>query len=295
MKLAIATYSLAQWKREGAAPEQILEWIAGHAQGVEFSSLPTREGETIPAAAERWRRACDELELTVVGVCCGAELLNGSDDERADHVEYVKRHIDAAAALGVDHMRHDVTRGFPHDRHDGQGERSFDDALDAVVPPIRELADYGAARGVKTTLENHGFYMQAPERVDTLLRTVDHDNFGLTLDVGNFLCVNADPARAIELLNPWVVHAHLKDFLVRRKADVPEGEAGWLHTPTEIALQGAAVGEGDLDLPRCLNMLAERGYDGWLGLEYEGPEPCRPAVARGLARARELLADVKTR
>ena len=70
--------------------------------------------------------------------------------------------------------------------------------LKHIVPAIREITEYGASKGVKTSLENHGFYMQQSTRVEKLIKAVKHPNYGLTIDLGNFLCVNEDPVQAVK-------------------------------------------------------------------------------------------------
>jgi glyceraldehyde 3-phosphate dehydrogenase len=59
--------------------------------------------------------------------------------------------VDVAAELGVRTMRHDVAWGFRDDTPDLGVPRTFAGALKVVVPPIREVADYGQGKRVKTT------------------------------------------------------------------------------------------------------------------------------------------------
>ena len=67
-------------------------------------------------------------------------------------------------------MRHDVTRGWGQHAAGVNGAQTFANAMKVVTPAIREVADHGASRGVKTSLENHGFYMQESPRVEKLLK-----------------------------------------------------------------------------------------------------------------------------
>ena len=159
-----------------------------------------------------------------------------------------------------------------------------------VTPAIREVADYGAGKGVKTSLENHGFYMQAAERVEKLLGTVKHPNYGLTIDLGNFLCVNDDPVAAVKRLGKWVIMAHAKDFHVRPKKTMPG--SGWFATPTDVALRGAICGHGVIDVPAQLKLLRRAGYDRWLSLEFEGMEEPAKGVTLGLEYLRREMAKL---
>ncbi len=285
MRLAVSTYSLRLWMHEnGKTLNQAIDWVADHAEGIEFLGLDVQQGENALRKAKAVRRRCERRNLTIVGYSTGAELLHAKAAKQREAIEQVKIEVEVAAALGVKNMRHDVTGGFGKG---WSGPRTFAAALKCVVPAIREIADFAQSLGVKTTLENHGFYMQAPNRVEKLIRTVNHANFGLTIDIGNFLCVNADPVAAVKQLAPYAVHAHIKDFHIKPKSAAPQ--VGWIHTPTRIAIRGAIVGHGDIDLQSCLKWLARSGYRGWLGLEFEGLEEPSFAIEQGLEEGKRLI------
>ena len=283
MKLAVSTYSLLRWRNEnGKTLEQSLEWIAKSAgvDGVEFTAIGD-DAKRLVRSAAALRKRCDKLGLNIVSYCVGAELLVPPDEQRAV-VERLKRQVDVAAILGAPSMRHDITRGT--------GATSFPATLKAVVPPIREVADYAADKRIKTSLENHGFYMQASKRVERLIRAVDHENYGLTIDLGNFLCVNEDCTAATKRLAKYVIMAHAKDFHVKPKKQMPP--TGWFKTPTPIALRGAIAGHGVLDLPAQLKLLKRAGYDGYVSLEFEGMEEPTKAVKLGLDYLRDVIKTI---
>lgn len=284
MKLAVSTYSLSRWRREqGKTLEQVLEWIAASgATGVEFSELDEKAAANPCKRAAALRRRCEKLGLAVVGYNVGAEFLVPPEEQR-QVIERLKGEVDVAAELGVPSMRHDITRG---PKADGQ-RPTFAAVLKAIVPAVREVADYAQARGVVTTLENHGFYMQESARVQRLLDTVAHPNFALTLDMGNFLCVNEDPVQAVRRLAKYAVLVHVKDFHVRPKSHMPL--SGWFATPTKIALRGAIVGHGVVDVPAQIALLKKAKYNGYLSLEFEGMEEPTEGVRLGLEYLGVLL------
>jgi len=98
--------------------------------------------------------------------------------------------------------------------------------------------------------------------------------------MGNFLCVNENPVPAVKRLAKYAVMAHVKDFHIRPKESVPP--SGWFKTPTPIALRGAIVGHGVIDVPAQIQHLRRAGYDGFLSLEFEGMEEPLNAVRLGL-------------
>jgi len=285
MRIAISTYSLAKWRRrEDKTLDDALQWLSQHGPNcVEFTNQGDFDVDQPVALAESLAQRCRELGLTPVSYCTGAELLK-SPSEQESEIEKQKQNIDVAAALGVPSMRHDITRGPA----DGD-ERTFQDVLDIVCPAIRQIADFAQARGVKTSLENHGFYMQASRRVAQLIDSVDHPNFGLTLDLGNFLCVNEDPVQAVARLAGYAQMVHAKDFHIVDKQRQPLH--GWITTPDDIAIRGAILGHGCVDLRAQFRLLREAGYDGVVSIEFEGLEDPPTALTYAQEELARILAD----
>src|SRR4051794_167793 len=281
MKLSVSTYSLWRWCKENDKTlDQAVDAIAAlGVKGVEFAGLDDKAKANPIRRAAALRKRAEKNGLKVASYCIGAELLRPIHEQRSE-VERLKREVDVAAELGVPSMRHDVTRGFGDNTKGIRIAKTFDAALKVLIPAIRDVSDYAATKGVKTSLENHGFFMQDSRRVEKLIKSVDHDNFALTIDMGNFLCVNEDPVAAVKRLAKYAVMAHVKDFHVRPKETVPP--SGWFKTPTEIALRGAIVGHGAIDVPAQIQHLRRSGYNGFLSLEFEGMEEPLGAVRLGL-------------
>jgi sugar phosphate isomerase/epimerase len=301
MQLCVSTYSLSRWRSEQhKSLEQALQLIAELGAGaVEFVGLDEKAADAPVKRARALRRRCEQLGLRVASYCVGAELWVAAA-EQAAVVAQLKREAEVARELGAASMRHDVTRGPKSSAVAGAGRgTSFTAMLKAVVPALREVADDAQKLGVVSSVENHGFYLQTPSRVERLIEAVDHPNFGLTLDLGNFLCLNQDPVEAVKMLGRYAVMVHAKDFHVRPKSKMPAGIAcegatwppssGWFATPTSIALRGAIVGHGEVDVPAQLRLLKRAGYRGYVSLEFEGIEEPRRAVELGLATLRQYL------
>src|SRR5690625_7820038 len=102
-------------------------------------------------------------------------------------------------------MRHDVVA---HAGHPGDDTPLFERALPSIVTASQEIARYAATRGITTSLENHGFFVQAADRIRRIIHAVDQPNFRSTLDVGNFVCVDEDQevSAAQNLLYTMAVH-----------------------------------------------------------------------------------------
>lgn len=283
IQLAVSSYSLARWRRQNdKTVEQSIDVIAElGAKGVEFAGLGENTIENPLRRAAELRKYCQGKGLAVAGYCVGAELMVPPEDQKKA-VQTLKVHVDTAVELGAKTMRHDVTKG-PKPGED----LSLGQVLERVVPAVREVTEYAAKKGVKTSLENHGFYLQTAERVEKLIQAVNHPNYGLTLDMGNFLCLDQDPVDAVGRLVKYAVIVHAKDFHKRLKNTMPA--SGWFATPTEIALRGAIVGHGVIDVPAQLRILKEAGYSGYLSLEFEGMEEPATGVKLGIEYLRAQL------
>jgi sugar phosphate isomerase/epimerase len=61
--------------------------------------------------------------------------------------------------------------------------------------------------------------------------------------------------------------------------------------PWGYKVEGETVGKGVVDVPRCLTALLAAGYDGFLGLEYEGKEDDTTGVPSSLTHLRAALSN----
>ena len=97
--------------------------------------------------------------------------------------------------------------------------------------------------------------------------------------MGNFACVDEDSAHAVSILAPYAFHVHAKDWLVHEfEEDFPSG----YKTRGCRRLVGCSVGEGNMPIKRCLAILKSAGYDGYVSIEYEGPNDCIEGIRLGI-------------
>ena len=240
---------------------------------IEFSNLFNAGNANADYAAEL-RGHCEKVGIKPVSYVEGADLITGSGGDQAKEVERLKGLIDVAAVIGVEKFRHDATRGFA----EHIVGRSFHDAIELIVPAIRELTVYAESKGIKTMCENHGFYIQESRRMEKLVRKVAHPNFGLLVDIGNFLCADDDPVKAVSVTGPYAFHVHLKDFLFKDGKD-SFYSAEWLKTRGGNFIRGTVLGHGSVPLKQCIHTLRNFcGYMGSVSLEFEGPEDTLAAI-----------------
>ncbi|MBQ9262695.1 MAG: sugar phosphate isomerase/epimerase [Clostridia bacterium] len=206
----------------------------------------------------------------------------------------VKHEVDIAAALGVPKMRHDVS-GFRRPQSQNTSA-DFDRWLPVMAAAAKEVTRHGKEVGVKTMIENHGFFANGCDRVERVLQLVDDENYGLLLDTGNIVCVDEDASVAAAQLSPITRMVHLKDFYIRTRdpGDSTQFDCAgsWFRSRGGKYLRGAILAQGDLDIYAVLHSLKANGYDGDIAIEFEGLESAPYACAVSMANARRIWEEV---
>lgn len=245
MELYISTYSYA---RTSLSLHEAAEHAA--ASGAAGIELVENSALVSPEDFTDFRAHCEALGAKIVCYSTGADFLRCGNIRR--EIDAVKRKVDDAARLGVTLMRHDVTSGFP----EGQ-DGAFADALPILADACREITLYAQSAGVRTMVENHGFFCQDSCRVKALIERVGHPNYGALIDIGNFLCADEKPQDAVRSLAPYAFHAHCKDFhILPGYADPGEG---WFTSRGGTRLRGAIVGHGNAGAAESLQILRIMG------------------------------------
>ncbi|TYP72448.1 sugar phosphate isomerase/epimerase family protein [Paenibacillus methanolicus] len=281
MKLGISSYSLYQALESGEMDILgVIDWVAD--QGAEHVEIVPVGFELAgnPELADAIREKAAARGIAVSNYAIGANFAVESEEAYRSEIERVKSEVELAARLGVKLMRHDVARS------DDTSIRHFNAILAKLAEACGEIADYAAGYGITTSVENHGYFVQASDRVQALVQAVDRPNFRTTLDVGNFVCVDEDPVAAVRNNLPFASMVHVKDFY-RRPSYRNPGD-GWFRSASGNFLRGAIAGQGDLDLAESLCLIKRSGYDGYISLEFEGLEECKKGTAIGLANVRRL-------
>lgn len=282
MKYSVSSYSFSQLTKTGEMT--LLDCVRkAHEMGfdaVEFTDIKGDTQEDRLRTAESLRAEADRLGIDICAYTIGATLYYDDEAKSDAEVERLCRQVDVAVALGASVMRHDVC----HSLGKSGNSRSFDLMLPTIAKNARRVTEYAAARGVRTCSENHGFVAQDSDRVERLFCAVAHDNYGILVDMGNFLCVDENPTVAVSRLAPYAVHVHAKDF-------VP-CESGGILTRGANHIAGTTIGEGIVPVKQCLAILKRAGYDGYLTVEYEGAAPCLDGIAKGLAKLKRFVSEI---
>ena len=283
MKIGVSSYSFSHYRKETGCDYLKICSLAAEMgyDAIEFIDLlPEISGKSPLDTAKEIADCTAKLGLTVAAYTVGANLL--ADDPTAE-IARLKGCVDVARALGAPVMRHDCCWG-PR-----KGVRyTWQDAIAETAPRIREITEYAFQNGVITCTENHGTFMQDSNRDETLIRTVNHPNYGWLVDIGNFICADEDSLHALGTAVPYAVHAHIKDFLWKKGTEPNPGK-GWFKSRGGNYVRGTIVGNGVIPVAQCVGMLKNAGYDGTVSVEFEGLEENLPALEISLEYLKNLI------
>lgn len=286
MRFAVSSYSYC--RLVGSGEKSLVDCIALAKEtgfdGIEFIEFDVPEGMTKAEYAALLNAECAKNGIEPVAYTIGADFLYGSDGDIDKEIERLKAEVDIASVLGVKLMRHDSTRGF--EKKD-RGFKTFDDALPEIIKGCRAVTEYAKTLGIKTMTENHGFFCQESMRVEKIVNGVANDNFGLLIDIGNFMCADEDPIEAVGRLNPYAFHVHAKDFH-KKSGNAPFFCDGFFKTRGGTYLRGAIIGHGDAPVYQCLSTLIGNGYDGYVTVEFEGLEDQITGTTFGLNTLKKM-------
>ena len=270
LDIGVSSYSFSKLVRKGDLTEL---GVVAQAKEMgfdflEFAAITVPEGERLESYADRLRKEADRVGIPIQCYAIWADFINGSGGDVKAEAERLQSEIRVAEILGAPRIRHDATRGFNKEH---RGPRDFDAALPILAEGCRLVTRYAADRGIETMVENHGQFCQDSERVEKLANAVNHPNFGLLVDMGNFLCVDEDPCTAFGRVLPYAFHVHAKDFHVK-PGYLSNPGAGWFTSRAGNYLRGAVVGHGEVAVAQCLELIQQSDYDGALAIEFEGME-----------------------
>lgn len=278
MKIAVSSYSYSQLKNSDFERIDLAKQMGF--EGIEFAEINPGDRDKVEYATEL-KAYADKVGVEISNYAIGADFINKDVD---GEIERLKKEVDIAEILGVKTMRHDASGGPESERFSKTG---FEKYLPMLAKGCKAVTEYAKTKGIKTSVENHGFYCQQSDRVEALMKAVDDENFGWLVDIGNFLCADENPLDAVKVGVNYIIYAHVKDFYFADKSvETPEG---YFDTRDGNHLCGSVLGDGIVPVEKCVEMIKNSGYDGWVTLEYEGRETPLTAVPKGLDFLKKLV------
>tara|TARA_B110000977_G_scaffold201687_1_gene297768 strand:+ start:1878 stop:2861 length:984 start_codon:yes stop_codon:yes gene_type:complete len=279
-KLSLAQWSIHKMINEGgldpyAFAEKAHDWGF---EGLEYVSQlynkelqPTNYGPEAMAnfvaksLAESEKYGMQNLLIMIDGQ---GNLATTNAAERQAAVENHYKWVDAAAALGCHSVRVNLA-----------GSNDPEVWIPAATDGLSKLATYAATKNINVIVENHGGLSSNAGLLVQVMEAVNMDNAGTLPDFGNF-CIAAewgasgrtcsdeyDRYKGIEEMMPYAkaVSAKSHDF-------GPEGQE--IHS----------------DYPRIMKLVKDAGYNGFVGVEYEGSIL---SEAAGIIATRDLLISLQ--
>ncbi len=193
-------------------------------------------------------------------------------DEMVDHIEY-------ANAIGAKVMRVvGSSLMFRFEDHGPQIEK-----LSRMFTNAMKIAD---KYGIKLADENHIDY-NADEMLE-LIHNVNHPNFGINFDTGNFMRVLDDPIQGMEKLARFTFSTHVKDLKINPQAAVND----WYF------FSCTPVGDGIVDNQKLAQLLKDANYEGFLAMEIDTLHPDYnddedAAVAKSVAELKRIAQNLE--
>lgn len=281
MKIGVSSYSFHQAVSSGRMSTYDIVDTAAK-MGFESLDFAVLLGDDpVAQMCEKLGRQAKDAGLSVKNYAVSADFLANDVDAE---VERVCHEVDHAVLLGAQTFRHDVTWTSPK-----SGDAfTFESVLPRLAEGCRRVTEYAAGQGIRTMVENHGQFVQDSSRILKLIDAVGHKNFGALVDMGNFLCADEDPAKAVGVLAPHAFHVHAKDFFHKPCTSADPGR-GWFGTRAGAYLRGTIIGHGVVPVEAALRILKRAGYDDVVAIEFEGMELCEDAIALSLENLRRLL------
>jgi sugar phosphate isomerase/epimerase len=177
--------------------------------------------------------------------------------------------VELAAELGAPMIR--LFAGAPDDE-------AWRVTIARTAERLAALAERGRALGVSIGLETHDSFATGEVLADVLSGAPP--DVGVIWDTLNPIVAGEPPDRTFAAIADRVAHVHIKDGGV----------------PPDLE-ENRLLGQGRVPVGTIVGMLARRGYDGWLSVEWE--KKWQPAIADAdialpwyAGRLRAMLAEL---
>lgn len=274
VKISLAQWSLHKSFQDGSRQAEDFASIAKNEfglQAVEYVNSFYKEQATDRAFWQRMRAKADSLEVKSLLIMVDGEGDLGSSDslERKTAVENHFKWVDAASILGCHSIR---VNAF------GKGIK--EEVQAAMIDALKQLCTYAAKANINIIIENHGLYSSDGKWVAEIIRQVNMPNAGTLPDFGNWCtayqwgstdgsrtCTEEyDRYQGVGEMMPFAKGVSAKSYSFNEQGDEPT-----------------------IDYVRMLKVVNDAGFDGYIGIEYEGSELSEPD---GIRATKVLLEKV---
>ena len=199
-------------------------------------------------------------------IMCDSEGNLGDPDEkaRAQAVENHYKWVDAANYLGC----HSI-------RVNARSEGSYNEQLELAADGLGRLTEYAANNDINVIVENHGGLSSNGKWLSGVMEMVDHPRCGTLPDFGNFYLGTWEDKG-----NDWYDrYLGVEELMPYAKAVSAKSQAF-----------DAKGNEINTDYYKMMRIVLDAGYQGYVGIEYEGQ---KLSEMEGIMATKELLERVR--
>ena len=223
----------------------------------------------IPYLKQMDRRAKDHgVKQLLIMVDGEGHLGNVDAKERKIAVERHVKWIDAARYLGCHSIRVNAA-----------GEGSMEEVAKAAVDGLGTLAEIAKQRGINVLVENHGGYSSNGEWLAGVMAQINMDNCGTLPDFGNF-CIERVPDSR-DCADEYDKYQGLTELMPYAKA-----------VSAKSYNFGTDGKETAIDYHRMLRIVQRAGYEGFIGIEFEGEGPAKEGILATKALLQTAMKEV---
>ena len=203
----------------------------------------------------------DDTGVSSLLIMCDKEGNLGNPDgkSRTTAIENQYKWVEAAKYLGC----HSI-------RVNARSSGAYEEQLELAADGLRQLTKFGADHEINVIVENHGGLSSNGEWLSEVLRKVDHPMCGTLPDFGNFNLGDDrwyDRYKGIKELMPFAKAVSAKSH--------------------EFDSHGNEI---NTDYYKMMKIVLNAGYDGFVGIEYEGSHL---GEMEGIQATKDLLVKVR--
>jgi len=238
-----------------------------------------------PPNRSRRRRELSDAGFEICGLSSSVRFDDPSAAGREKQVDIGRAYVDMASELDAAFVR-----VFGDTLPQGADTPTRQTAIGNIADGLECLGQYAQQFDIMILIETHGDYADSNIVQDTL-QQVESPHVGVLWDTHHpWRFFKEDVGETFRRIGEWVRHTHWKDSITRSENDPRElDEAARRAAEQASALMSGhqhadyvLFGDGEFPAERCLQLLLEAGYAGWLCLEWEKmwhPELADPETA----------------
>ncbi|TWT39079.1 sugar phosphate isomerase/epimerase family protein [Blastopirellula retiformator] len=273
-RIAISTYSFWQFRHKHLRDIEKCIQLSAEMGFDAVEILHRQMTDESPAYLQKLKRTALVNGVDLCGFSTHQGFLSPDKEKRQRNIDETIRYIRLAYEMGIPTMRVNTgTWGTSKDFDDLMANRGIEKPIEGytdedgykwVIDSLEKCLPEAEKCGVLLGLENHWGLGRTPEGVLRIVDAIDNPWLQVTLDTGNFL---EDPYDRLAMMASKAIYVQAKTYF---------GGGLWYTL--------------DLDYPRIAKLLHEKGYRGYVALEFEGREDPLAGIPQSLSLLRSAFA-----